>query len=68
MLAKTYPFYLANRAQAPNTELAVRDKFTGEIATRVAQADSEILSQALAAATAATEPMRRIRMLVIRTH
>ncbi len=44
MLAKTYPFYLANRSLAPNTELAVRDKFSGEIATRVAQADSEIMS------------------------
>jgi acyl-CoA reductase-like NAD-dependent aldehyde dehydrogenase len=60
MLAKTYPFYLANRALSPNTRLAVCDKFTGEVATCVAQADSEIMSQAIASAVAAAEPMRRI--------
>ena len=60
MLAKSYPFYLGNRAQAPNTALEVRDKFTGEVATRVAQADSEIMCRAITAAAGAAEPMRRI--------
>ena len=60
MLAQSYPFYLGNRAQAPNTALEVRDKFTGEVATRVAQADSEIIGSAIAAAAAAAESMRRL--------
>ena len=36
MLEKTYPYYLANRPQQPNTDLKVRDKYSGRIATRVA--------------------------------
>jgi len=60
MLAQSYPLYLGNRAQAPNTALEVRDKFTGEVATRVAQANAEIMELAIAAATAAAEPMRRL--------
>ena len=60
MLARSYPCYLANRPHAHNDSLEVRDKYTGEIATRVAQADSGLLRQAIAAAAAAAEPMRRI--------
>ncbi len=60
MLAKTYPYYLANRALAPNHALEVRDKFTGEVATRVAQADAAVLGEAIARAAAAAEPMRRL--------
>ena len=60
MPATSHPFYLANRAQSPNAALEVRDKFTGEITARVAQADAGILDQAIAAAAAAAEPMRRI--------
>ncbi len=40
MLESSYPYYLANRPQAPNRDLEVRDKFRGEVATRVAMADS----------------------------
>jgi acyl-CoA reductase-like NAD-dependent aldehyde dehydrogenase len=60
MLAKTYPYYLANRPVAPNHALEVRDKFTGEVATRVAQADAAVLGEAIARAAAAAEPMRRL--------
>ena len=38
-LAESYPFYLANRPEAPNQDLEVVDKYTGEVATRVAMAD-----------------------------
>ena len=34
-LKDTYPLYLNNEAQQPNTDLAVTDKFTGEIAFRI---------------------------------
>ena len=33
-LADKYPFYLANEAHSPNTDLEVKDKYTGEVATR----------------------------------
>lgn len=60
MLPESLPYYLANRACAANTDLPVRDKFTQEIATRVALADAGVLTQAIAAAASASEPMRRL--------
>ncbi|WP_284505063.1 hypothetical protein [Caballeronia sp. INDeC2] len=38
MLKPTYPYYLANEPVAANTDLAVTDKVSGEVATRVALA------------------------------
>ncbi len=60
MLAKSYPYYVANQAVAANTDLAVTDKFSGEVATRVALADARVIDAAIAAAVAAAEPMRRM--------
>ena len=40
MLQETYPFFLANEPSSPNNDLAVTDKYTGEVATRVALADA----------------------------
>jgi acyl-CoA reductase-like NAD-dependent aldehyde dehydrogenase len=60
MLKDIYPLYLANEAQQPNTDLAVTDKFTGEIAFRVAQADAATINAGIAAAVEATEPMARM--------
>ncbi len=60
MLLKNYPFYLANEAQSPNTDLVVTDKYTGEAATRVAMANADTIDQAIAAAVAAATPMRRL--------
>lgn len=57
MLKPTYPFYLANEAHIPNTDLKVTDKYTGEVATRVALADAKVIDQAIAAAVAAQEAM-----------
>lgn len=57
----TYPFYLANKPQSPNADLEVTDKYTGEVATRVAMASSEVIDQGIAAADAAAEPMRKMR-------
>jgi acyl-CoA reductase-like NAD-dependent aldehyde dehydrogenase len=58
MLAASYPYYLANRPLAPNQDLEVTDKYSGEIATRVAMADASTIDEAIAAAVEATEPMR----------
>ncbi len=60
MLQKSYPYYLANEAVSPNTDLVVTDKFTGEPATRVAMADASTIDCAIASAVEATEPMRRM--------
>ena len=60
MLKETYPYYLANRAVSPNADLAVTDKYTGEVATRVAMADEAAIDAAIGAAARAAEPMRRM--------
>ena len=60
MLRESYPYYVANKAEQPNTDLVVTDKFTGEAATRVALADPAAIDRAIAAAVDATEPMRKM--------
>jgi acyl-CoA reductase-like NAD-dependent aldehyde dehydrogenase len=56
-LKASYPLYLANEAKSPNQDLVVTDKFTGEVATRVAQADAATIDAGIAACVEATEPM-----------
>jgi len=60
MLERAYPYYLANEPHEPNHDLAVTDKYTGEVATRVSLADEEAIDRAIAAAVRAAEPMRRM--------
>ncbi|MEO1492902.1 MAG: aldehyde dehydrogenase family protein [Pseudomonadota bacterium] len=57
MLKDTYPYYLANEAVTPNTDLAVTDKYSGEVATRCALADAAAIDAGIAAAVEAAEPM-----------
>jgi acyl-CoA reductase-like NAD-dependent aldehyde dehydrogenase len=59
-LKDVYPLYLANRAQQPNADLDVTDKYTGEVAFRVAQADRATIDAGIAAAADAAEPMARM--------
>lgn len=56
-LRETYPLYIANKPEQPNADLAVTDKFTGEVATRVALADAAMIDRGIAAAVAAAKPM-----------
>ena len=56
-LQETYPYYLANAPEAPNHDLEVLDKYSGEVATRVALADDAAIDRAIAAAVEAAEPM-----------
>ena len=56
-LAPSYPYFLANRPEAPNQDLEVLDKYSGEVATRVALADDAAIDRGIAAAVAAAEPM-----------
>lgn len=60
-LKSEYPYYLANKAHQPNADLAVEDKYTGEVATRVALADEAAIDQAIAAAVDAAEPMAKLK-------
>ncbi len=55
-----YPYYLANEAHQPNKDLEVTDKYSDEIATRVALADRRAIHEAIGAAVDATEPMRKL--------
>ena len=59
-LKSIYPLYLNNVAQQPNTDLAVTDKFTGEVAFHVAQADATTIDAAIAGSVEAAEPMARM--------
>jgi acyl-CoA reductase-like NAD-dependent aldehyde dehydrogenase len=59
-MRKTYPYYLANKPEQPNTDLAVTDKYSGEIATRVALADAAAIDRAIAKAVEAAAPLRRM--------
>src|SRR5690606_21491072 len=57
MLKPTYPLYVANVAQFPNAALEVRDKYSGEVATRVAMADAATVERAIGAAVKAAPAM-----------
>lgn len=59
-LKSVYPLYLNNEAQQPNADLEVTDKFTGEVAFRVAQADAATIDAGIAGAVEAAEPMARM--------
>ncbi|MBL4853969.1 MAG: aldehyde dehydrogenase family protein [Robiginitomaculum sp.] len=59
-LQKTYPYYLANKAVFANEDLPVTDKYTGEIATRVALARPDVIDAGIAAAVKAAEPMAKM--------
>lgn len=53
MLAERYPFYLANKPEQPNADLVVTDKYSGEVATRVAMASPADIDRAIASAVKA---------------
>src|SRR5690606_13740937 len=54
---ESYPYYLASKPVDANRDLEVRDKYTGEVATRVAQADTAAIEAGIAAAQAAEDAM-----------
>ena len=41
-LKDKYPYILANESVYANTDLAVTDKYSGEVATKVALADASV--------------------------
>lgn len=60
-LQSHYPYYLANEAVQPNADLAVLDKYSGKLATRVALADAKAIDAAIGAATKAAAPMAALK-------
>ena len=56
-MSKTYSYYIGNRPLQPNADLEIRDKFSGEVAARVAYADAAAIDTAIAAAHAARAAM-----------
>ncbi len=62
LLAKgQWPLYVAGRAERPNSDLVVTDKYSGEPIARVALADAAVIERAIQACVAAAEPMRRLK-------
>jgi len=59
-LNSSYPYYLANNAVAANTDLEVLDKFSGDVATRVALADESAIDAAIDAAVRAQDALREM--------
>jgi len=55
-----YPYYLANKPRQPNTDLEVTDKYSGDVAAHVAQADADALEKAIAAADRAADDMAAV--------
>jgi acyl-CoA reductase-like NAD-dependent aldehyde dehydrogenase len=60
MLKPEWPYYLANEPHTPNTNLEVTDKFSGEVATRVALADPQAIDDGIAGCVRAAEPLARM--------
>ena len=64
MLAASYPCYIANEAKLLNTDLEVRDKYSGEIATRVPLADPAAIELAKRERTDSSRIRREPRHLL----
>ena len=60
MLQDRYPYYLNNRPEQPNADLEVTDKYSGEVATRVALADAAAIDAGIAGAVEAAVPMANL--------
>ncbi|MGB2059586.1 MAG: aldehyde dehydrogenase family protein [Alcanivorax sp.] len=60
MLKDAYPYYLANEAVFANQDLDVTDKYSGEVATRVAMADAATIDKAIDAADKAAAAMAKL--------
>jgi acyl-CoA reductase-like NAD-dependent aldehyde dehydrogenase len=56
-LKTEWPYWLANRAEQPNLDLEVTDKYTGDVAARVAMADAAAIARAIEAAVEAAPAM-----------
>lgn len=60
MLRENYPLYIANTARAAAESLPVTDKWSGNVVSHVALAGASEIEEAIAAASAAATPMRKM--------
>lgn len=60
-LQAEYPLYLANKPVQTSSWLDVTDKFSGKVVSKVAQADTAVLDQAIAAALKAEAAMAALK-------
>jgi acyl-CoA reductase-like NAD-dependent aldehyde dehydrogenase len=60
MLKPTYPLYLGNEPLFANSDLPVTDKYSGEVATKVALASAEHIERAITLAAQAARPMAEL--------
>jgi len=59
-LKDKYPLYLGGKAEYPNLDLEVMDKYTGEIATKVPIADKQMIDRAIELAENSKKIMREL--------
>ena len=60
MLKDKYSYYLANEPAGDNFDLEVTDKYSGEVAARVAMADAKVIEEAIAHSVEAAAPMAQM--------
>lgn len=58
MVNKTYPCYLANKPIAPNHDLEVTDKYSGEVVSRVPLVKADMINSAIESAVNAQAALR----------
>lgn len=61
MLKEAYPYYLAGEPVYANQDLEVLDKYSGEVATRVAIADAATIDKAISAAEKSRRAMEALK-------
>jgi acyl-CoA reductase-like NAD-dependent aldehyde dehydrogenase len=55
-----WPLFVGNEPETPNLDLAVTDKYSGEVVAKVAMADPATIDRAIGAADEAAEAMRKL--------
>ena len=61
MSTPTFPYYLANEAQTPNTDLIVTNKYNGEAAYHVALADASAIEKGIAGTVEAAPALAQMK-------
>ncbi|MCA9630232.1 MAG: aldehyde dehydrogenase family protein [Myxococcales bacterium] len=61
MARERWPLYVAGKAEQPNADLVVTDKYGGEAIAHVALADASVIERAIAGSVEATKPMRQLK-------
>ena len=60
MFKEKYPYYLGNQPEFSNDFLEVKNKYTGEVVTKVSLANAKVIDQAISKAQMAFNDMRKM--------